>query len=67
MKVRIAADKFNHHKDMMNMMDNMEYREIPVDLYGKMVFPNKDNPQNLEDAARDIREYYGLTGKDGLS
>lgn len=60
--VRIASDKF----DKRMGSNYTEYKEIPVDLYGKMVFPNKDNPSNLEDAAQDIREYYGLTGEDGL-
>jgi hypothetical protein len=61
MKLRIVSDKFNQRTEIMN---NFSFEEIPIDLYGKRVFPT--GKDNIQKAAEDIREYYGLTGKDGL-
>ena len=58
-KIRIAADCFNEY-------DAWGGDAIPVDLYGKRVWPTKSDA-NRQEAAEDIKEYYGLTGKKGLS
>mgnify|MGYP001592470403 CR=1 FL=1 len=59
------ADKFNEgmNKDMPGM-PSMDV--IPVDLYGKRVFPNKADKNNLTNAQDDIRERYDLEGDAGL-
>ena len=33
---------------------------FPVDMNGRRVFPNKNDPNNLENVAQDIKDYYGL-------
>jgi len=65
--MRIVSDKFNKHQERMQTESSMEYESFPVDLYGKRVFPKKSDSQNLANAAKDIKEYYGLNGDDGLS
>ena len=62
-KVRITSDLFNEHKDNYEFFGG---EAIPVDLYGKRVWPTKSASNNQE-AAKDIQEFYGLTGKKGFS
>ena len=35
----------------------------PVDLYGKRITTNKNDPDNMKNIARDIQEFYGLDTK----
>ena len=62
-KIRITSDCYNEYKDNYGMFGA---EAIPVDLYGKRVWPSKSD-SNAKEAAEDIQEYYGLTGKKGLS
>ena len=64
-KLRISSDRYNQFKEGMGGFGGENV--IPVDLYGKRVFPNKNDPANLTNAARDIQEYYDLTGEAGLT
>mgnify|MGYP001613582783 CR=1 FL=1 len=63
-KLRISSDRYNQFTEGMGGFsgDNV----IPVDLYGKRVYPNKNDSANLVNAAKDIQEYYDLTGTAGL-
>lgn len=63
--MRVKSDRYNKIKE--------EYAEygmsdhcMPVDLYGKRVFPNKGDKGNLEAAGQDIKEFYDLEGDYGL-
>ena len=62
-KVRIVSDLYNEHKEHYGMFGE---EAIPVDLYGKRVFSEKKD-SNRKEAADDIQEFYGLTGKKGFS
>ena len=62
-KVRISSDCFNEYKDHYGFFGG---EVIPVDMYGKRVWAEKKD-SNLKEAATDIQEYYGLTGKKGFS
>ncbi len=62
-KIRIVSDCFNEYQDSYGGFGG---EAIPVDLYGKRVWPTKAD-SNRQEAAEDIQEYYGLTGKKGLS
>lgn len=62
-KIRIVSDRYNEFKDQYGMFGS---EAIPVDLYGKRVWPEKKD-SNLKEAGEDIQEYYGLTGKKGFS
>lgn len=67
--MRIKSDRFDSKtEDMRDLIDG-DYsfpKDIPVDLYGKRVFPSKSNPSNLDDAQQDIREFYDMEGDAGL-
>jgi len=65
-KLRIVSDKFDEYKESMGAYGMTDSNAIPVDLYGKRIFPDKNNPSNLTDAAEDIKEYYKLEGTGGL-
>lgn len=62
-KVRIVSDRFNECKDEYGFFGG---EAIPVDMYGKRVWAEK-KASNLQEAAEDIKEFYGLTGKKGFS
>lgn len=62
-KVRIVSDLYNECKDDYGFFGG---EVIPVDLYGKRVWAEKSDA-NRKQAAEDIQDYYGLTGKKGLS
>lgn len=62
-KIRIASDCYNEYKDNYGFFGG---EVIPVDLNGKRVWPTKSD-SNLKEAAEDIKEFYGLTGKKGFS
>lgn len=59
MPKRIASDMMKTRRKRMEYMMG-EYEEFPVDLYGKRIFPDKNDPNNLENASRDIQDYFGL-------
>ena len=61
-KTKVKADRYNRFTKSYGTSDNC----VPVDLYGKCVFPDKNNPDNLKNAAEDIKEFYGLTDDYGL-
>ena len=68
-KTRVVSDRYNEWKESMGsygMMGGMDDNVIPVDLYGKRVFPNKNDPNNLKNAGEDIQEYYDLRSDFGL-
>lgn len=58
-KIRVVSDRFNN-------FDNFFGDAIPVDLYGKRVWPTKSD-SNRAEAAEDIKTYYGLEGDKGFS
>lgn len=62
-KIRIASDHFNECKDDYGFFGE---EAIPVDINGRRVWSDKKD-SNREEAAEDIQEYYGLTGKKGFS
>ena len=69
-KSRIKSDRYDEHMKSMNEYDMpMEMMEemIPVDLYGKRVFKNKMDKNNLTNAAEEIKEFYDLRGDTGLA
>lgn len=61
-KTRVKADRYERFEKGYGSSDAC----IPVDMYGKRVFPNKDARGNLEQAGEDIKEFYGLDGDYGL-
>lgn len=63
-KMRVASDKYYEFTERYGGMtgDNV----IPVDMYGHRVWPTKD-VANQQQAADDIKEYYGLKGDCGFS
>lgn len=63
-KIRIPADKFYEASEYYGGM--MGDTMIPVDLYGKRVFGTKDE-KNVQLAADDIKEFYGLEGDCGFA
>ncbi len=61
-KMRVKSDRYDEYvKENAWAGDQC----IPVDLYGKRVFPNK-SANNLEAAGEDIKEFYDLEGDYGL-
>lgn len=62
-KIRIVSDRYNEFKDQYGMFGE---EVISVDMNGRRVWPSKE-AGNSKEAAEDIKEYYGLTGKKGFS
>lgn len=58
-KVRIKSDRYDEHMESMKEY-GIEEDAIPVDLYGKRVFKNKNDANNLENANEDIKDFYDL-------
>lgn len=58
---KMKSDRIMEY-DRMNeeILESMDMKPIPVDLYNKRTFPNKGNPANLENAAQDIKDVFGL-------
>ena len=61
-KMRVKADRYNQYKDKYGDDVNC----IPVDMNGRCIFPDKNDPNNLKNAAEDIKEFYGLDDDYGL-
>jgi len=66
MALRITSDRYNSFKKGRRNAFQAEGEDFPVDLYGKRVFPDKEDSSNLEDAAQDNLDAYGLN-TEGLS
>lgn len=62
-KMRVKSDNYNKYKKEYGDFGDC----IPVDLYGKRITVEKDNPDNLKNIGEDIKEFYGLEGDLGLS
>jgi len=60
MKHRIKSDRYDSYMKMDEYGMGYEMEHFPVDLYGKRVFPNKGDANNLQNAAQDVREYHDL-------
>ena len=64
--MRIKADRYNKYKKE-GLYEMGE--DFPVDLYGKRIFPNKSDSNNLKNAGEDIQKFYDLEplglGEDG--
>ena len=58
--MKIKSDRVMEYEHMEETMESMDMEPIPVDLYNKRTFPNKGNPANLENAAHDIKDVFGL-------
>ena len=59
---RVRSDRYNQVKD--RSMESISMEPIPVDLYGKRVFPGKG--VDLKDVETDIRDFYDLKGDAGF-
>ena len=60
-KVKIHSDKMKQAKKMFEGPDlGNEPELVPSDLYGRRTFPNKADPDNMKNAAEDIKESFGL-------
>lgn len=57
-KIRVPSDKYAQYKK--NMPKDMIVDCEPVDLYGKRVNLDKNDPDNFEETAEDIQNVYGL-------
>lgn len=59
--MKVRADRFDQVKSQMGeYMDVSEL--VPVDMRGRRVFLDKNDPNNLKNAAEDIQSYYDLVG-----
>lgn len=60
--MRIKSDHYKNYAEEMNERfgDFFGPELVPVDLYGKRVNLNKNDPTNMEKTAEDIKEFYGL-------
>lgn len=62
-KTRVTSDRYEHFKEGIGSFSD---DVIPVDLYGKRVFPDKAAKDNLENAGQDIKDRYCLNDDYGL-
>lgn len=57
-KIRVKSDHYKEYKEEMEDMGKMsiDYKPkvIPVDLNGRQVFLDKDDPSNFEDAKEEV-------------
>ena len=60
--IRVKSDHF----DRYTKKDNESMEEFPVDLYGKRVTVEKNNPSNLQNIGKDIQKFYFMEGDYGL-
>lgn len=68
-KTKIKSDHYDEVKakqEEPNMEMPMPPEMVPVDLYGKRVFKNKNDADNYKNVSEDIKEFYDLDGTKGL-
>ncbi len=64
--VKVKSDKFaQYEKDRKSRLEAFGVTPtpgecVPVDMYGKRVNLNQDDPTNLKETADDIQDTYGL-------
>lgn len=65
--MHLYGEKMKVKSDRADQIEKEWGAEVkPVDMYGKCVFPDKNDSKNLEHAREDIKEFYDLEGDAGL-